>query len=114
MADKDRRVRHLPERVLRQYGYVQTILRPPTNIGHLAADDVAMTFLEFALHVLSQQDWGGLVLDNELWAHYKGYMRWFIRVSYPIVNPPTAIPDYTTDAPPRPVPPYEEVLVEQQ
>jgi len=41
-------------------------------------------------------------------------MRWFIRVSHPIVNPPAAIPDYTAQAPPRPVPPYEEVLVEQQ
>jgi len=41
MADKDRRVCHLPERVLRQYGYVQTRPRPPTDIGRLAADDVA-------------------------------------------------------------------------
>jgi len=41
-------------------------------------------------------------------------MRWFIRVSHPIVNPPVAIPDYAAQAPPRPVPPYEEVLVEQQ
>jgi len=55
MADKDRRVRHLPERVLRQYGYAQTRPRPPTDIGRLAADDVAQTFIEFALHVLSHQ-----------------------------------------------------------
>ncbi len=41
-------------------------------------------------------------------------MRWFIKVSHPIVNPPVAIPDYVVVAPPRPVPPYEEVLVEQQ
>ena len=30
------------------------------------------------------------------------------------MNPPAAIPDYAADAPPRPVPPYEEVIVEQQ
>jgi len=41
-------------------------------------------------------------------------MRWFIRVSHLILNPHAAIPDYTADAHPRPVPPYEEVPVEQQ
>jgi len=40
-------------------------------------------------------------------------MRWFIRVSHPI-EPLAAIPDFTADAHPRPVPPYEEVIVEQQ
>ena len=37
-----------------------------------------------------------------------------VRVSHPIMNPPAAISDYATAAPPRPVPPYEEVIVEQQ
>jgi len=87
-------VRHLPERVLRQYGYVQTRPRPPTDIELLAADDVAQTFTEFALHVLSHQQRGHPVLDNQLWAHTRGYMRWFIRVSHSIVNPLAAIPDY--------------------
>ena len=41
-------------------------------------------------------------------------MRWFVRVSHPIMNPPAAIPNYATDAPPRLVLPYEEVIVEQQ
>jgi len=41
-------------------------------------------------------------------------MSWFYRVSHPIMNPHAVIPDYTTDAHPRPVPPYEEVIVEQQ
>ena len=40
-------------------------------------------------------------------------MRWFVAVSHPIVNPPAAIPDYASAAPPRPVPPYDEVIVEQ-
>jgi hypothetical protein len=114
MAGKDNRVRHFPERVLGLYGYVQTIPRPPTYIGPLAAADVAMNFMEFALYVLNQQEMGDLVSDNESWAHSRGYMRWFFRVSYPIVNPPAAIPDYIGDAYPRHVPPYEEVIVEQQ
>jgi len=54
MTDRDKRVRHLPERVLRQYGYVQTIPRPPTHIGSIALGDVDMAFMEFALDVLSQ------------------------------------------------------------
>ena len=54
------------------------------------------------------------VPNNESWAHSRGYMRWFVRVSHPIVNPPAAIPDYAVDAPPCLVPPYEEVLVEQE
>jgi len=41
-------------------------------------------------------------------------MRWFIRVSHPIVSPPAAILNYIVDVHPRPVPPYEEVIVEQQ
>jgi len=114
MAGRDRMVRHLPERVLRQYGYVQRIPRPPTDIEVLAADDVADAFTEFALHVLSHQQRGEQVPDNQPWAHTRGYMRWFVAVSHPIVNPPAAIPDYASAAPPRPVPPYEEVIVEQQ
>jgi len=75
---------------------------------------VANAFTEFALHVLSHQQRGEQVSDNQLWAHTRGYMRWFVAVSHPIVNPPAAIPDYTFVAPPRLVPPYEEVIVEQQ
>jgi len=72
-----------------------------------------MALMEFTLHVLSQMERGHPVPDNESWAHSRGYMRWFIRVSHPIVNPHAAILDYTADAHPRLVPPYEEVLVEQ-
>jgi len=86
MTDKDMRVRHLLERVLRQYEYVQTIPRPPTDIGRLAVDDVVVTFMEFALHVLDQKERGHPVPNNEPWAHSKGYKRCFIRVSHPIVN----------------------------
>ena len=105
MAGKDRRVCHLPERVLRQYGYVQTVLRPHTDIGPLASKEVAMAFMEFALHVLSLQERGDMVPENEPWSHSRGNMRWFCSVSHPIVNPPAAIPN---------IPPYEEVIVEQQ
>jgi len=58
MAGRDMMVRHLLERILRQYGYVQRIPRPPKDIEVLAADDVAYAFTEFALHVLSHQQRG--------------------------------------------------------
>jgi len=87
MAGSDRMVRHLPERVLRQYGYVQRILRPLTDIEVIAADDVAHAFTEFALHVLSHHKRGDQVMDNQSWARTRGYMRWFVAVLDPIVNP---------------------------
>jgi len=97
MAGRDRMVCHLPERVFRQYGYVHTWPRLPTDIEALAVDVVAQAFMEFALHVLSHQQRGHPVSDNEPWAHT-----------------PAANSDYADDTPPRPVPPYEEVLVKQQ
>jgi hypothetical protein len=61
MADKDRMCRHLPKWVLRQYDYVHVILRPPTTIGDLEPAEVVMTFIEFDVHVLSQQERSDLV-----------------------------------------------------
>jgi hypothetical protein len=69
------------------YFRVQTILRPPKDIRPLAAWDVSMAFMEFALHVLSQQERGDLIPNYESWSHSTTYMRWFCRVSHPIVNP---------------------------
>jgi len=55
----DRRLyRHLPERVLRQYGYVQTIPRPPTDVAELSAAMVAQAFLDFRTCTLKAEDWG--------------------------------------------------------
>ena len=53
MAGKQKMVRHLPKRVVRQYKYVQKVSRPPTTIMPLAPADVVAAFLEFALHVVS-------------------------------------------------------------
>ena len=77
MAGKQKMVSHLPERVLRQYSYVQTVPRPPTTIMPLAAADVAAAFLEFALHVVPQQQRGAQVPDDEPWKHSNSYIRWF-------------------------------------
>jgi len=88
MAGKQKMVRHLPERVLRKYGYVQTVPQSSTTILPLAPSNVAAAFLEFALHVVSQQEKGHQVSDDEPWKHSDRYIRWFYRVSHPlIVNP---------------------------
>ena len=109
MAGKQKMVRHLPERVLRQYGYVQTVPRPPTTTVPLAPAEVATAFLEFVVHVLSRQDKGEPVPEDEGWKHSDGYMRWFYRVSHPLIVNPAPVPEYVA---PRPV--YQEVIVEQE
>jgi hypothetical protein len=98
-------VRHLPERVLRQYGHVQRVPRPPTTIMPLAPADVAADFLEFALHVVSQQQ----IPDDEPWKHSDTYIRWFYRVSHPLIVNPAPEPDIVMA---RPV--YRDILVDQE
>jgi len=51
---------------------------------------------------------------DESWSHSARYMRWFYRVSHPIVNPHAVVPNYAADAHLRHVPPYEEVIAQQQ
>jgi len=109
MVDKHKMCRHMPERVLRKHDYVHTIPRPPTTIGPLESADVVVDFTDFVVHVLSQQERGDPVPEDEVWKHSVGYVKWFYCVSHPIMIAPTAHPDYTTL-----VPPYEEVIIEQQ
>ena len=85
LADKQKMVRHLPELVLTQYIYVQTVPRPLTTIMPLAPADVVAAFLEFALHVIVQEQRVDQVPDDEPWKHSDGYIRWFCRVSHPLI-----------------------------
>lgn len=75
---------HLPERVVRQYGYAQDIPRLPTEVTGLAlsVDDVDLWWVDFVHHVAI----GGLVSE------YPGqctdrYMPWFQRISHPYIMP---------------------------
>jgi len=65
MVDKQKIVRHWPEQVLRQCIHVQRVPRPSTTVMPLAPADVVTAFLEFALHVVSQHQRGGQVLDDK-------------------------------------------------
>jgi len=93
MIGKDIMVRHLSEWILRQYDYVQTVPKPLTTIGPLEPEEVVTTFVEFVVHVLSQQERGDPVSEDEGWKHSN--MKWFYKVSNPIMIALTAILDYT-------------------
>ena len=108
MADKQKMVRHFAEYVLRQYGYVQTVPRPPTTIMPLAPADVATAFLEFALHVVPQQQRADQVPEDELWKHSDRYIRWFYRVSHPLIVNLAPEPEIVM---PRLV--YQDILFDQ-
>jgi len=109
MAGKQKMVRHFPGRVVRQYRYVQKVPQPPTTIMPLSLADVVSAFLEFALHVVPQKQRGHQVLNDEPWKYSDRYIRWFYRVSHPLIVNPAPEPDIVI---PRPV--YRDILVDQE
>jgi len=50
--------RHLSERVLRQYGYVQRVPRHPTDVVELSPPQIVQAFVDFRTHTLKEPDWG--------------------------------------------------------
>jgi hypothetical protein len=96
---------HLPERVLRQYGHVQSIPRDPVisarplmnafQIQHAFQDYLVKNYVTLQMRgPRFQNSW-----DNEL-----GYIAWFYSVSHPKLWPPVE------GGPPRPA--NVEVLIE--
>jgi hypothetical protein len=61
------------------------------------------------MHAVSQQKRGEPVLDDEPWKHSNGYIKWFYRVSHPLIVCPAPVPEYVV---PQPV--YQVILVEQE
>jgi len=78
-------------------------------IGPLEPAKVVTRFLEFVIHVLTQQEKGGPVMEDEGHKNSKGYMKWFYRVSHPLMIGLDPVLEYTV---PRPI--FKEVIVEQQ
>jgi len=102
----DRRVyRHLPERVLRQYRYVQTVPRPPTDVVELSPAEIVQAFVDFLTHTLKAPDWGDHAREHTSRTTY-GYVRWYTVVSHPHILPllPGDIPR----------PPNEEQIISEQ
>ncbi|XP_039684137.1 protein MAINTENANCE OF MERISTEMS-like [Medicago truncatula] len=79
--------RHLPERVLRQYGYVQTIPRHPTDVRDLPPPSIVQMFVDFRTHTL-KADARGEQAGEDTWRVADGYVLWYTRVSHPQILPP--------------------------
>jgi len=63
--------RHLPKRVLRQYRYVQTIPRHPTDVVELRPPQIVEAFLDFNTCTLKKPDWG----DEMLFLYFRQLVR---------------------------------------
>lgn len=72
--------RHLPERVLRQYGYVQTVPRHPTDIVELRPPQIVQAFIDFRTHTLKAPDLGEPAVE-QTWRMRDGYVLWYTRGS---------------------------------
>jgi hypothetical protein len=102
------RAKHLPERVLRQFRYVQGIPRHPSTaatpgMNLFEIDRVWMEELE--LRMIDEGMRGAAVVNP--WDHVPGYIRWFYRVSHPMMRPLEG-----AEEPPRPA--NLEVVMEEQ
>ena len=74
--------RYLPERVLRQYRYVQRVLRHPTDVVELSLPHIVQAFIGFRTHTLKEPDWGELA-GEQTWWMIDGYVIWYSTVSHP-------------------------------
>nr|XP_004500028.1 protein MAIN-LIKE 1-like [Cicer arietinum] len=80
--DVDEMYAHLPDRVLRQYGHVQTILGSPLEIvGQTTTpDEMDIMFTQYVVHVV---DVGPVVQGHVVCSN--DYMDWFRRISHPYI-----------------------------
>ncbi|KOM53009.1 hypothetical protein LR48_Vigan09g166800 [Vigna angularis] len=72
--------RHLPERVLRQFGFQQYIPRSPTTIPDADVVAIDHMWLHFRAHVVSNVRHATSPSDC-----VDGYIQWFRRVSHPYI-----------------------------
>jgi len=102
MCGKERVYRHLPERVKRQFEYVQDV---PTH-----SSSVAQTPTQLLTTVLlDAQAWFYPDLVHRCqrpWCHDAGYMAWYVKVSHPRILPPDE------GSPPKPVS-VEQIIEEE-
>ena len=70
-----------PERVLRQFGYIQSIPLPPVSAS-LSYDDIDDRWMHFSNHVVAVGDL--CVVPGQVSADY---MEWFFQISHPFMIP---------------------------
>nr|XP_004492283.1 uncharacterized protein LOC101511196 [Cicer arietinum] len=73
---------HLPDRVLRQYGHVQTIPDSPLEVlgKTTTPDEMEIMFTQYVVHVV---DVGAVVQGHVVCSN--DYMDWFNRISHPYI-----------------------------
>lgn len=71
-------------------------------------EDVIVAFQDFMVLVLDPAQRGRQTRVRKLWKYEEGYIRWLYRVCHPIMSDPAPIAKYKI-----PIPPYQEVIVEQ-
>jgi len=76
--------RHLPERVKRQYGYIQEILRHMSDVPEILVDMVVNVFRDPRLWCFT--DWGQRA--ERPWHYEPVYMAWYDKVSHQKIIPP--------------------------
>ncbi|KAK2363244.1 protein MAIN-LIKE [Trifolium repens] len=102
------RAKHLPERVLRQFKFVQSIPRHPSTAATLGMNlfEIGRVWMEeLELRLIDEEMRGPAVVNP--WDHEPGYMRWFYRVSHSIMRPVEGV-----EEPQRPS--NLEVVIEEQ
>jgi hypothetical protein len=87
MCGVEKVCRHLPERVKRQYGYVQDIPRYLTYVLSMRASHTPQAFIDFRPHTTKEESWGQPTKDIPWWFE-DGNMLWYGRVSLPHIFPP--------------------------
>ncbi|XP_028215194.1 protein MAINTENANCE OF MERISTEMS-like [Glycine soja] len=86
-----------PERVLRQFGYIQSIPLPPVSAS-LSYDDIDDRWMHFSDHVVAMGEL--CVVPGQVSADY---MKWFFQISHPFM-----IPTQAGDQPRHAPAPYHE------
>ena len=76
-------VRHRPERVLRQFGYVQTIPTVDVCMDTYTTEAMDICWAHFLDHIIERGQFAAFPAQCDV-----GYMEWFYRISHPFMIPP--------------------------
>ena len=75
--------RHLPERVKRQFGFIQNIPRDPSDVPEMPKEMLTTLLIDPSPWFYT--DWGQRC--QRVWEHQPGYMACYVKVSHPRIIP---------------------------